>query len=229
MSYAASCSLPLRAARRWMFCLIRCSVLAAMTLTPMHLLGHSLEAKLVGHLLEEHVRQSVLPKDASIDGIIVLGGSPTRIKAALELAEQFPKAALVLSGPGENEVAIAQEHERVGTLIIDRRARNTYENALYSKDLVAPHLGQCWAVVTSAMHMPRTRGAFQAVGFPVLPWPVDDTPRSPNSLSAPVWHEVLGLISYWALGQTRNLYPKGPKLACAEVRSEYARRLGSNW
>jgi hypothetical protein len=129
----------------------------------------------------------------------------------------------VLSGPGEDEVAIAQEHtrvERVGTLVIDHRARNTYENALYSKDLVTPRYGQCWVLVTSAVHMPRAVGAFEAVGFSVLPWPVDDTPKLSEGLSAWVWREVFGLIGYRMFGRTHNLYPKGSKLACAEVWSE---------
>jgi uncharacterized SAM-binding protein YcdF (DUF218 family) len=221
MSHAISSSTALHVAWRWMLCLTRCSVLAAMALASMLALGQPLEARLVagvGHLLEERIGRSVLPRDARFEGIIVLGGSPTRIRAALQLAEQFPEAALVLSGPGENEVAIAQEHtrvERVGTLLIDRRARTTYENALYSKDLVTPRSGQCWVLVTSAVHMPRAVGAFEAVGFPVLPWPVDDTPQFSEGLSAWVGREVFGLIGYWAFGRTRDLYPKSPDDVCA--------------
>ena len=212
-------------------CLSRGWVLAILALSSMLLLGQPLEARLVvgvGQLLKERIQRSVSPRDAHLDGIIVLGGSPTRVRAALQLAEQFPEAALVLSGPGDNEVAIAQEHariERIGTLVIDRRARNTYENALYSKDLVTPRSGQCWVVVTSAVHMPRAVGVFEAVGFPVLPWPVDDTPQSSDGVSAWVWREVFGLIGYWAFGRTRDLYPKAPDGVCAANKTQQAALL----
>jgi uncharacterized SAM-binding protein YcdF (DUF218 family) len=222
MSHAVISSTTLHAAWVCMLCLTRRWVLFAIALTPVLLLGQPLEAKLVagiGHQLEERIRPSVSPRDARLEGIIVLGGSPTRIRSALQLAERFPEAMLVLSGPGDNEVVIAQERasvERIGTLVIDRRARNTYENALYSKDLVTPHSGQCWIVVTSAVHMPRAVGAFEAVGFPVLPWPVDDTPQLSEGLSTWVWREAFGLIAYRAFGRTRDLSPKGPDGACAD-------------
>jgi uncharacterized SAM-binding protein YcdF (DUF218 family) len=68
--------------------------------------------------------------------------------------------------------------------------------------------GQSWVLVTSALHMPRAIGAFQAVGFPVHPWPVIDTPAGGKPLSDRVWHEVLGLLGYWALGRSASPYPR---------------------
>lgn len=113
-----------------------------------------------------------------------------------------------MSGPGNNEIAVARKKAAPTTpLTIDRRATTTYENAVYSKDLVGPRSGECWAVVTSAVHMPRAIGAFEAIGFPVLPWPVDDTPVHPVQRSAWVWHEVFGLMGYWAFGRSSTIYP----------------------
>lgn len=172
----------------------------------------------IARVLETWVAQAPPASIARIDGIIVLGGSSRRLREALKLAALHPDAAIVLSGPGDDEVALARSASAVaGRLEIDRRARNTYENALYSKDLVRPRDGECWAVVTSALHMPRAVGVFSAVGFPVMPWAVGDTSHLPNALASTVWHEVLGLIGYRALGRTRELLPEQPAdVGCQE-------------
>ncbi|MBL8564814.1 MAG: YdcF family protein [Hyphomicrobiaceae bacterium] len=186
-------------------------------LAPLAFLAATLEAKLVvtfASVLENRIARPSLPDGARLDGIIILGGSATRVHAAVGLSDRFPDAAIVLSGPGDNEIAVAKEAMRdARRAAVDRRATTTYENALYSKDLVAPRDAECWAVVTSAVHMPRAIGAFHAVDFPVVPWPVDDTPGTVEDLSAWVWHEVLGLIGYWALGRSAELFP-APPTAC---------------
>ena len=182
-------------------------------LSPLVVLANPIEARLVKAFagsLENRIARPLMAEKTRLDGIIVLGGSPTRVEAALMLAKRFPGASFVLSGPGDTEIALAQkEIGRDPRLVIDRRATTTYENALFSKDLVAPRAGQCWAVVTSSVHMPRAIGAFEAVRFPVLPLPVADTPTEPAGLSTWVWHEVLGLIWYWVLGRSSSLYPSG--------------------
>jgi uncharacterized SAM-binding protein YcdF (DUF218 family) len=102
-------------------------------------------------------------------------------------------------------------------LRIDGRPTTTYENARFSKDLFAPKSDDCWALVTSALHMPRAIGAFQAVGFSVLPWPVNDTPLTAEVLSAKVWHEVLGLVGYRAFGRSSSLFPSSAR-DCVQQR-----------
>jgi uncharacterized SAM-binding protein YcdF (DUF218 family) len=155
-------------------------------------LSDGLEPALVrrlGYALETRI-PCVDLDTSGIDGIIVLGGSPTRVRAALDVAQQFPQAVVVLSGPGEAEVRLAAAVlGRSDRLLFDRRPTNTYENALYSRDLIALAAGQRWLLVTSAVHMPRSVGVFRSVDFPVLPWPVYDTPKSATEGSARVWHE----------------------------------------
>jgi uncharacterized SAM-binding protein YcdF (DUF218 family) len=185
-------------------------------------LSDGLEPALVrrlGYALETRI-PCVDLATAGIDGIIVLGGSPTRVRAALDVAQQFPQAVVVLSGPGEAEVRLAAAVlGRSDRLLIDRRPTNTYENALYSRDLIAPAAGQRWLLVTSAVHMPRSVGVFRSVDFSVLPWPVYDTPKSAAEGSAWVWHEIVGLVGYRMLGRTENFYPRSdrtkPKMAKA--------------
>jgi uncharacterized SAM-binding protein YcdF (DUF218 family) len=187
-------------------------VAASVSGATMGRLATATETGLVSRLartLESRIPRAPVSGDIHLHGIIVLGGSATRVRAALELADRFPGAHLVLSGPGHSEVAYARQHvRRVARLTIDNRATNTYENAVYSKQLVAPRAGENWAVVTSAVHMPRALGAFQATGFHVLPWPIADTPGAPGARSAWVWHEIGGLIGYRIFGRTRDLYPR---------------------
>ncbi|MCZ7596337.1 MAG: YdcF family protein [Hyphomicrobium sp.] len=58
-------------------------------------------------------------------------------------------------------------------LLLDRRARNTSENALFAKQLADPRPGERWLLVTSAWHMPRAMGLFRKAGFNVEAWPSD--------------------------------------------------------
>ena len=58
-------------------------------------------------------------------------------------------------------------------MTFESASRNTYENAVLTKALVAPKPGETWLLVTSAAHMPRSVGIFRAAGWPVLAYPVD--------------------------------------------------------
>src|SRR5260221_1354410 len=136
------------------------------------------------------------------DGIIVLGasieaelsaahGTPVvqsaadRIIAAAALAHRYPNARIVFSGGSANLISNdAREADYAGAifeslgiaksrLIMERRSRNTQENAEFSKTLVAPKDGERWLLVTSAFHMPRSIGLFRKAGFAVEPYPVD--------------------------------------------------------
>jgi len=58
-------------------------------------------------------------------------------------------------------------------LWLETKSRNTYENALYSAEMLAENGIQTILLVTSAMHMPRAVALFEAQGFEVIPLPVD--------------------------------------------------------
>jgi len=136
------------------------------------------------------------------DGIIVLGGSidpdlslahgtavirsaADRIIAAAALARRYPNARIVFSGGNANLISNdAKEGDFAGEILeslgipksrltIERLSRNTLENAVFSKALVAPKPGERWLLVTSAYHMPRSVGLFRKAGFPVEAYPVD--------------------------------------------------------
>jgi uncharacterized SAM-binding protein YcdF (DUF218 family) len=136
------------------------------------------------------------------DGIVVLGGSidpdlsiahgvavvrsaADRVIAAASLARRYPKARIIFTGGSANLISNdAREadyatgiFESLGVskdrLEIDRRARNTQENAEFAKAIAAPKSGARWLLVTSAFHMPRSVGLFRKAGFAVEPYPVD--------------------------------------------------------
>ena len=190
------------------------------------------------------------PARGAPDGIVVLGGAidadlsadhgtlvftraADRVVEAAALARQYPKARIIFSGgsanltdgPREADYAAAI-FERLGVakdrLIMERRSRNTMENAEFSKELAAPKSGERWLLVTSAFHMPRSIGIFRKVGFPVEPYPVDwRTGRSVDLLEFSPFvldglerteiavREYLGLVAYRISGRTSELFP-GP-------------------
>lgn len=185
------------------------------------------------------------------DGIIVLGGaidlsrtlwrgkpivndSVGRIVAAADLAQAFPQARIVYTGgsgspayPDAIEADLALPLlESFGIarqrILLERRARNTAENARFTKELAQPKPGEHWLLVTSAAHMPRAIGAFRRVGFAVEAYPVDRRVPSRRDLITPftsvdlgllttdaALHEWLGLLAYWATGRSSALFP-GP-------------------
>lgn len=206
-------------------------------------LGHFLAVPL-------ETRFPALPDDiAPPDGIIVLGGSvdetlsaerrritfteaAERLTAPIELLRRFPKARLVFSGGSAAlRGSAATEAEAVkrfwravgidqGEAIYEDRSRNTYENAVFTRDRVKPKPGERWLLITSAMHMPRSVGIFRQVGFPIVPYPVDF--RTDGRFWSPglvkysaqgvatadlAAHEWIGLLVYRLTGRSAALFP----------------------
>lgn len=186
------------------------------------------------------------------DGIIILGGSiqpplsvarqtveidgaAERVIGGLELAQRFPEARVVYSGgSGQLTEGSAREAPIAGSLferfgitperiVLENESRTTYENARFSRELVAPKPGERWLLVTSAYHMPRSIGVFRKAGFEVEPYPVDwrtrgwiDAWRPFNRLTTGLAcadiavHEWVGLLAHWMAGRSDALFP-GPR------------------
>jgi uncharacterized SAM-binding protein YcdF (DUF218 family) len=184
------------------------------------------------------------------DGIIVLGGtvdailsgrlgkvilndSAERLTTPIELVRRFPHARLVFTGGsavllGSSPYTEAETVKRFWrdmgidreNFIYEARSRNTYENAVFTRDLVKPKPGERWLLVTSAMHMPRSVGIFRQAGFPVIPLPVDyrtngelgrwDVPKHASEafqLVDSAAHEWLGLVVYRLTGMSDAFFP----------------------
>jgi uncharacterized SAM-binding protein YcdF (DUF218 family) len=163
---------------------------------------------LITQALEQRFARASDIQSDKVAGIIALGGSHDRIVEAVRLAHEYPKTKLVITGaPPEDEAyALAQGFSN-DRLIIEPNATSTFENAVYSRRLLAPDRNKTWLIVTSAIHMPRAIGAFREAGFSVEPWPVFDQSGNGRSSSRPTMHEVFGLLGYWVLGRIDSLFP----------------------
>lgn len=183
-------------------------------------------------------------------GIIVLGGAADadatfgrkaglelneagdRVMAMLALARRYPEAKVVFTG-GAGELIgsgvpeadaikarIADYGLDPARIVIENRSRNTYENALFTKELVEPKPGESWLLVTSAFHMPRSMGVFRKAGFPVIAYPVDfrtagpgDAEKTFGSLPPGLARldfavkEWIGMAAYYLAGRTDALFP----------------------
>jgi uncharacterized SAM-binding protein YcdF (DUF218 family) len=150
------------------------------------------------------------------------------------LLRRYPQAALLFSGGSGSVINQAAKEAPVTAallrewgidgsdgrrLLFEGNSRNTWENALASRDLVQPQPGEVWLLVTSASHMPRSVGIFRQVGWAVKPWPVDYQ-VAPADLQRPfpglltgldlltqAMREYYGLLAYRLLGRTDCLFP----------------------
>ena len=184
-----------------------------------------------------------------ITGIVILGGAldtrvartrggvelneaADRMTAGTALALRYPDAKLLFSG-GVAAV-IEEDVPEVDSakdfflsqgvsgdrLMLEGRARNTYENAVYAEALADPQPGEIWVLITSAQHMPRSVGCFRKAGFDVIPYPVDYRTPAGNLVWRPStsstrnldkvndsFREYIGLVAYWLRGRTDTLFP----------------------
>jgi uncharacterized SAM-binding protein YcdF (DUF218 family) len=182
-------------------------------------------------------------------GIIVLGGATDerieeargevtftdageRLTAGATLARRFPEARLVFTGGSASltgsDITEASSARRFWTGLgvpqqrttYEDRSRNTYENAIFTRDLVQPKAGETWLLVTSAMHMPRSMGIFRKAGFNVIAYPTGyrtlgdardwrpsaEASRAMRNLDTAA-HEWIGLITYWLTSKSAALFP----------------------
>lgn len=187
--------------------------------------------------------------EGDIGGIIILGGAieggqiavdrgevsiysaAERITKAFELIRKYPNVPYIFSGySGRLSPRGLSEADAFKQLVqeqglneamahYENQSRNTYENVLYMKPMLA-ELGsrndagapKPWILITSARHMYRSEKIFEKQGIAVIPVPVDyqtsknlqwfsfdleDGVQNWNKLA----HEFIGLLAYWITGK----------------------------
>lgn len=184
------------------------------------------------------------PDAAPVAGIIVLGGAvalygsaddvrtqPTqavdRLFETVRLAKAYPNARVLVSAGPDHVVGATSEADAIAAylvtmgvgrdrLLLERRSRNTFENARLSAAMVQPRPAERWLLVTSAWHMPRAVGCFRNAGFTVTAAPSDwqggagfGSWSASHNLSKLdlATKEYLGLLVYWLSGKTSALVP----------------------
>jgi uncharacterized SAM-binding protein YcdF (DUF218 family) len=191
--------------------------------------------------LEDFIKPSKYPVQ-QLKGIVVLGGSfnsglqskernevllnssAERLTKALEIYNKNPKILILFSGfsgalkpQGWSESDMAkkfflEQGVRSDNLIFENKSRNTFENIIYSKDIIKNYKGT-WGLITSASHMPRSYFGFKRQGLILEPIIVDfKTGTSPifwinfnigSGLSnwSTLLHEVVGISYYKITGK----------------------------
>jgi uncharacterized SAM-binding protein YcdF (DUF218 family) len=141
------------------------------------------------------------PLPQHIDGILILGGGTdgeifasrgvinpnhglTRLAAGYQLAREHPEARVVFTGgpfplsdPRSEALAAQKILTGLGLpkerLTLEANSLNTWENFVFSRQLVKPKDGETWVLVTSAFHMPRAMRIASKVKWKMIPWPSD--------------------------------------------------------
>jgi uncharacterized SAM-binding protein YcdF (DUF218 family) len=170
----------------------------------------------------------------NVHGQMALNETGERLVALGELARRYPAAKIIYAGGGSEftpdatpeatlvENTVGQLGIADDRILYERKSLNTYQNALYAKEAAGARAGERWLVVTSAFHMPRAMGVFRAVGFEVVPYPVDYRTAGASSMLRPfaflseglrrtdiAAKEWIGLGAYYVSGRTEALFP-GP-------------------
>ena len=151
--------------------------------------------------IEDFIKPSKYPVQ-QLKGVVVLGGSfnsglqskernevllnssAERLTKVLEIYNKNPKILILFSGfsgelkpQGWSESDMAkkfflEQGVRLENLIFENKSRNTFENIIYSKDIIKNNMGT-WGLITSAYHIPRSYFTFKKQGLVLEPISVD--------------------------------------------------------
>ncbi|WP_430475408.1 YdcF family protein [Thalassospira lucentensis] len=250
--FALFCLLFLKRTRRFSLCGLVGVTALSLLITAIPLgafLSQTLETRFERPDLGETEFAGVVTLSGSIDpasylnrGEVQFLSAPDRVFTMLRLANQYPTKPVIFTGGdgalsdrGFSEGAVlaawlGDSKMRTPNMHFETKARNTYENALNSHEMVYgkwPELAQKpWVLVTSADHMPRAVGVFRQAGWKVIPYPVgrftsDGIHLASLNVSGGIkslgrgLREWVGLTAYYWTGRSNEWFP-GPQSEATE-------------
>ncbi len=143
-----------------------------------------------------------LYKSGKVKKILLSGGSGSVTRPEEKESEIILKVLLQTGIPEED-------------IIIENTSRNTYENAVYTTEILNRlYPGGTFLLITSSFHMRRSLACFEKTGLKTIIFPVDPrahshvyTPENsvfPHANALLMWdaliHEWMGIVSYKAAG-----------------------------
>jgi len=156
-----------------------------------------------------------------------LGGGSERLFKGLEFIRKKPEGTIIFTGfsgnlfhEGLSEAEIIEKLIKAlnidsANILFERRSRNTFENANYTKEIISDLQIKTWGIVTSASHMKRAIATFnkQSSEISFDPIPVDFQTKNsiywgPGNIQSSLnfWriymHETIG---YWVYKLTGKL------------------------
>ncbi|MFZ9143988.1 MAG: YdcF family protein [Aquirufa sp.] len=157
-----------------------------------------------GETADRFVQPLLLYKKGMVKKLLITGGNVNIKGLKIDDTQESKKVkeVLIAMGVAENDI------------YLEENARNTHENATYTKKMLAPYLAGEMVLVTSAMHMPRAKACYIKEGFRVVVYPADikkkDTtsgildlviPQERNlSKFAELIREMAGFVIYKVVG-----------------------------
>lgn len=152
-----------------------------------------------GETADRFIQPMLLYKSGTISRILITGGD-TSI-GLLKHDKSFESARI--------KSLLIQMGIPADSILVEDKARNTYENALFTKKILGETREQ-FLLVTSASHMRRAYGCFQKVGLLTVPYPVNykqkDSPMAVLEMIIPseanlsklasLTREIAGLFIY---------------------------------
>lgn len=144
-----------------------------------------------------------LYKEGKIEKIVITGGYVPLVSRSEQIETILAKDFLVQNGIP------------LGDILLETKARNTYENAVYSVELAKKEgitASDCY-LITSSYHIKRAHACFRKQGFDVaffgtnprqatLRWKWTFLIPSRHALEdfLNLYHEWFGYVSYWLVG-----------------------------
>ncbi len=139
-----------------------------------------------------------------------------RLHGAVDLWHRVGGVLLFVGGPSRDGTDSVAAHMGAiarswgvpaAAIQVEEKSSSTYENLLFTRDLITAHAGDAW-LVTSALHMRRAMGVARKLGLGLRPYPCDHRWRPmshwyawlPNAggpgLFAEALHELVGSAVY---------------------------------